>query len=315
MKPRPTLLFLVALATGAASPVYAQLAGEHALPAFGLKAATQPPPGAFLAPTWFHWNVNSIVGRDGGEVPIDLQVNSLALFAWVVTPKKLLGGTYGFQAVVPLVSNALELPRLGYENSTSLGLGDIYLMPVNLGWHTPRADFIAGLALYFPTGTYEPGGSANRGMGMWTFEISGGSTLYFDRGQKWHLSALAFYEVHTSKEDQDLTPGSILSIEGGLGGTFLKGALSAGLAYGAQWKMTDDSGDDFPPSVLPGRNHIYTLGPEVSFTGFYKPPWLISLTARYLWDVGASSGFEGSRFIVFATVGRLHLPGAGTTAP
>ena len=216
------------------------------------------PPGSFLVPTYFGWDVEQIRDRNGNEVPLDLTVNSLALFTWVVTPKKLLGGNYGFQVVVPFLSNSLELPRLGFENNLSLGLSDIYVQPVNLGWHTPRADYMAGLAFYAPTGSYEPGGNENRGLGMWSFELSGGSTLYFDRKQQWHASALAFYEIHTSKEDQDLKPGSILTIEGGLGGTFLKGALNAGLAYGAQWKVTEDSGDDFPSSVLPGKNHIYT---------------------------------------------------------
>ena len=291
----------------------AQLAGEHALVAFGLKAASQPPPGVFLAPLWFNWNVNDIVGRDGGKIPVDLTVNSVALFGWLVTPKKLLGGTYGIEFVVPFVSNALELPRLGYETGVGLGLGDIYLMPVNLGWHLPRADFLAGLAVYFPTGTYTPNANDNHGMGMWSFELSGGSTLYFDKAQMFHFSALGYYEMHSGKEDQDLSVGSILTVEGGLGATFLKGAVSAGVAYGASWKMTDDSGDDFPSVVLPGRNHIYTLGPEVSLVGFYKPPWMISLTARYLWDVGAKSTFEGNRFALYATVGKLHIP-AGTAA-
>ena len=297
------------------SAARAQLAGEHALGSFGLKAASQPPPGIFLAPTYFNWNVNQICGRDGNCAPFDLGVNSLALFGWVVTPKRILGGTYGFQFMVPFLSNSLELPRLGYSSSSSLGLGDLYVMPVNLGWHTPRADFLAGLAFYAPTGSYEAGGNDNKGMGMWSFELSGGTTVYFDAKQQWHASVLAFYELHTGKEDQDLQAGSVLNLEGGLGYTFLKGALSAGVAYGAQWKLTDDSGADFPSTVLPGDNHVYALGPEVSLTGFYKPPWIASLTARYLWELGAHSAFEGNRLMVLLTVGRLHLsPAAASPA-
>ncbi len=309
-------LVLAAIVALAPSPAAAQLAGAHALQSFGLKSGSQVPPGSFLVPTYFGWDVEQIRDRNGNDVPLDLTVNSLALFTWVVTPKKLLGGNYGFQVVVPFLSNSLELPRLGFENNLSLGLSDIYVQPVNLGWHTPRADYMAGLAFYAPTGSYEPGGNENRGLGMWSFELSGGSTLYFDRKQQWHASALAFYEIHTSKEDQDLKPGSILTIEGGLGGTFLKGALNAGLAYGAQWKVTEDSGDDFPSSVLPGKNHIYTIGPEVSFTGLYKPPLIGTLTARYLWDVGGRSTFEGNRLLVFFSFGLLHgVPGSGSLPP
>jgi hypothetical protein len=298
-------LGLAALVAVAPINAGAQLSGAHALQQYGLKSGSQIPPSAFLIPTYFDWNVDHIRGSDGEETPFDYGVRSLALFAWVVTPRELLGGTYGFQVLVPFLSTAVELPRLGFESSTSLGLSDIYVMPVNLGWHTPRADYMAGLAFYAPTGNYEPGANDNRGLGMWSFELSGGSTVYFDQKRRWHASALGFYEIHTNKQDQDLKAGSILTIEGGVGGAFLDGALVAGMAYGAQWKMTEDSGEDFPSSVLPGKNHIYTLGPEVTFTGLYQPPFLVSITARYLWDVGARASLEGQRFVLLMSAGGL----------
>jgi hypothetical protein len=62
--------------------------------------------------------------------------------------------------------------------------------------------------------------------------------------------------------------GSVLTVEGGLGGTFLKGGRNVSVAYGAQWKITEDSGDDFPSAVLPGKKHSYTIGPEASLLGF-----------------------------------------------
>src|SRR4051812_30486023 len=43
---------------------------------------------------------------------------------------------------LPWISNSLGLPRVGFESSSSLGFSDIYLQPVNLGWHTPRADYV-----------------------------------------------------------------------------------------------------------------------------------------------------------------------------
>ena len=307
------LIALLAIVPGRAE---AQLSGEHALTAFGLKAASQPPPGFFLAPTFFDWDVDRIKNRDGTEIPIPgLAVRSLAFFGWVVTPKKLLGGNYGFQVIVPLISSELEFPRLGLQTGSGLGLADIYVQPINLGWHTERIDYMAGLAFYAPTGSYEPNGNDNKGLGMWSFELSGGATFYIDPKKQWHFSALGFYEIHTNKQDQDLKVGNIMTVEGGLGGTFLKGGLNVGVIYGAQWKITDDSGTDFPSALLPGRNHIYTIGPEATLVGFYKPPWIASLTARYLWDVGAQSSFEGKRLIIFVTLGRLHIPPGGAAAP
>lgn len=309
-------LTLIVVVTTNARPAPAQLAGEHPLIAYGLKSGSQPPPGAYLAPTFFDWDVGHIKDRDGTELPIGgLSVRSLSFFTWVVTPKKLLGGTYGFQVVVPLVSSQLEFPQVGLQTGSGLGLSDVYVQPINLGWHSERLDYMAGLAFYAPTGSYEPGGTDNKGLGMWSFELSGGATFYIDPKQQFHFSALGFYEIHTNKQDQDLKVGNMMTVEGGLGGTFLKGAVTVGGVYGAQWKITDDSGTDFPSNLLPGHNYSYTAGPEATFTGFYKPPWIASLTARYLWDFGAKSSFEGQRLIVFATIGRLHIPPGSAVAP
>ena len=67
---------------------------------------------------------------------------------------------------------------------------------------------------------------------MWSFELSGGSTFYFDPGQRYQLSALVSYETHTNKEGQDLKPGNILTVEGGLGGKLLGDKLQVRMAYG-----------------------------------------------------------------------------------
>jgi hypothetical protein len=305
-------LAVVLLCTGSAE---AQLAAAHPLMAYGPKSGTQPPPVVLLALNYANWDVNHIVGRNGDQTPFDLSLSSLGFYAWVVTPRKVLGGTYGFQLFVPVVASSLELPRLGFTTSSSLALSDIYVQPVNLGWHSPRADYMAGLGLYAPTGEYEPGGNENKGLGMWTLELSGGSTLYFDPGRRYHVAALVSWETHSNKEDQDLKAGNVLTVEGGLGGRLVGDKLQARLAYGAQWKISDDSGDDFPAGLEPDRNHLYTVGPELVYTGLYKAPNFGSITARYLWDVGARSSFEGNRFVVFISFGGLlDSPGTATTS-
>ena len=307
-----TMAVLLALCHGRSE---AQLAGSHALMAWGPKSGTQPPPAVLLALTYANWDVNNIVDRNGNGTPFDLSLSSLGLFAWVVTPKKVLGGSYGFQLLVPAVASSLELPRLGFVTSSSLGLSDIYVQPINLGWHTSRADYMAGFGFYAPTGNYEPSGNENKGLGMWSFELSGGSTFYFDPSQRYELSALVSYETHTNKEGQDLKPGNILTVEGGLGGKLLGDKLQVRIAYGGQWKISEDSGDDFPATLAPGKNHLYTVGPELIYTGLYKEPYVGSLTARYLWDVGARSTFEGNRFVVFVSFGGLLNPRETPEAP
>src|SRR5688572_25427133 len=155
-----------------------------------------------------------------------LNVTTVALFAWVVTPKKFLGANYAFQFSIPGTSSALELPRLDVSNRSSLGLTDLYVMPVNLGWHTPRADFMTEVAIYLPTGRYQADGDDNKGLGMWTIEPSAATTIYLDKSRRFHLAAMVFYETHSNKNGQDLLVGDAMTIEGGLGGTFFKGTLT-----------------------------------------------------------------------------------------
>jgi hypothetical protein len=56
-----------------------------------------------------------------------------------------------------------------------------------------------------------------------------------------------------------------LTIEGGIGTTYKK-FLTGGLAYYAQWKVTDDTGLAVPSIVQDqlGKNHAYGLGPDIS---------------------------------------------------
>ena len=142
----------------------------------------------------------------------------------------------------------------------------LYSLPT-LGWQIPRADFSAGLGIFAPTGKYEPGGDENLGTGMWGFEVFAGTTVYFDKAKNWHFALTAFYETHTEKKDTNIRVGDVMTIEGGLGRSFLQGAANAGVAYYAQWKLTNDdlrviwACPLYPPQ----------LAMEKAWTCFYRP--------------------------------------------
>ena len=127
------------------------------------------------------------------------------------------------------------------------------IRPLDLGWHTKRADVTAGFQFYAPTGRYERGGSDNIGKGMWTYEPFVGTTVFFDEKRTFSLATTAFWEFHGKKKDTDVKVGQILTLEGGLGKSFLGGGLIIGAAYYAQWKLTEDQFADF---VLPGGGEI-----------------------------------------------------------
>jgi hypothetical protein len=290
-----------------ANQVPAQLLGHNTPGDFGLQSGTQAPPGIYLiAPLYSRYKSDTLRNGLGNQLPrnTEVTVNSYVFGVTWVSNSKFLGANYSLQFYLPFTNNALEAPTLGLDQNTGTGLTDLYLQPINLGWHTNNADFIAGLGVFAPTGRYEVGADDNLGLGMWTFELFGGATLYFDEAKSWHIATTAFYETHTKKEGSDIQVGDILTFEGGLGKSFKQGLLNVGLAYYAQFKITDD---DFglniplPPTFQPAKHQGFGVGPEVSIPLASARKLYGFVNLRYLWETGVRNNLEGNMFLLTAS--------------
>jgi len=172
-----------------------------------------------------------------------------------------------------------------------------------LGWHKERADFSAGVGIYAPTGDFEFGANDNVGLGMWTFELFGGTTVFLDRAKSWNLAAVASWETHGEKEGSDQQVGDIVTLEGGLGKSFAEGAVNVGVAYFGQWKVSsDDFGSELTSdlaALLELDDHrVFGAGPEISFPIVAKQRLIASVSARYLFDFGSRSTTEGDTLYV-----------------
>jgi hypothetical protein len=219
---------------------FAQLSGQNSKGDYGLLSGTQSPAGWYLvAPIYYRYSADEFRDLNGDRLLAVEGGGSVEANAWLagaiwVSEHKLLGGNYSFVIFPGITNNALEFPPAGADTRTSTGLANLYVQPINLGWTTPRADFIAGLGVFAPTGEDEAGGDSNRGLGMWSYELFAGTTLYFDEARSWHFAATAFYETHGKKEGTDIRVGDILTLEGGLGKSFMQGAANVGIAYYGQ---------------------------------------------------------------------------------
>ncbi len=286
------------------SQAHAQLLGHNALGDFGLQAGTQAPPGLYLiAPLYTRYDADSLRNGLGNRSPLqtDVAVNAYVVGVSWVSNVKLLGANYNIQVFPGFTDNKLEAPVLGVTQEVDTGFTDLYIQPINLGWHTERADFVAGLGVFAPTGRYEDGANDNLGLGMWSFELFGGTTVYFDEAKSWHLATTAFYETHTEKEDSDIKVGDILTFEGGLGKSFMQGALSVGLAYYAQFKVTDDDlglALPLPPAFQPAKHQGFGVGPELSIPIASKRKLYGFLNFRYFWETGVRNSLEGNTLVV-----------------
>jgi hypothetical protein len=296
--------------------VFGQFVGENIRGDYGMNSGTQGPPGYYLILPYYLQNVDEIRNADSNSVlPGVFGGFELHLFIptiYAVTSKKILGGNYGFSLAVPFSNYRPE--RVSEQNNVSgWGVSDTYVSPFILGWTKQRADFVVSYAFDAPTGSYVAGGDNNFGLGMWSHEIQGGTTVYLDAMKKYSVATSAFLEMHTSKKDQDLRVGNILTLEGGAGYNIEKIGGAFGVGYAFQQKVSNDSGSDVPVKALQilnlyGKNRVLGWGPDLTTGLFQKGRTVGSLTVRYLWDTAGKSSPQGSILFFSFTVGRLAAP-------
>jgi hypothetical protein len=306
-----------------AVPALAQLNGSHTPGDFGVQSGSQPQPGFYAALFYLRYDADTIKDADGNIVrlsptaPGSIEVAAVAPLAWYVSKAKILGANYGAMMVLPFANASIEAPAFAIGETIDTSVSDLLVRPLDLGWHTTRADVTVGFQLYMPTGRYERGGSDNIGKGMWTYEPFVGTTVYFDEKRTVSLAATAYWELHGKKKDTDVKVGQILTLQGGLGKSFLGGGLITGAAYYAQWKLTEDQLVEFalpgqPPIGVsfPGKHRVFAFGPDVTLPVASKSKLFALVNIRYLWESGAQLKTEGQTLVVTATfpVPSVRLP-------
>ena len=310
---------MVLLAVSIATPASAQLNGENLLGDMGVKSGTQPEPGLYTGNIYYRYFTNKIFGPDGQQIVFDptgtgqQTINAAVPMAIYVSKKKFLGANIGMMAVMPFANGALEAPGLALEEKASTGASDMYIMPAQLGWHAKRFDALAGVAFFAPTGRHTAGASDNLGKGMWSYELSGGGTVYLDKARSLSVAATAYWETHTRKEGEvvieditadDVKVGQLLTIEGGIGKSFLHGAAGFGVAYYAQWKLTDDTmntSTGTEPLTITDRHRVFGIGPEVTIPIATKSKLISIVNVRYLWETGTEFKTQGQSLLVTTT--------------
>jgi hypothetical protein len=316
MKTRLFRLLVIIAGVFVSTLVNAQLAGHNTKGDMGMNAGTQAPPGFFVIPMFYDYSADTVRDNNGDRfAPLDGSGNiganaAIAGLVWV-TEKKIFGGTYSVSVWPGVTNNAMELPALETRAKASTGLADLYIQPINLGWNTPRADFVAGIGLYAPTGDYDADSDTNRGLGMWSYELFGGTTVYFDEAKTWSFAAFGAYETHGKKDGTNIRVGDIFTLEGGFGKSFMDGAMSVGLAYYAQWKISqDDFGLGFTPPGGPilGKHRVYGFGPEITLPLASRKTLFGFLNLRYFWETGARTTLEGNTFLATFSVPIPSIP-------
>jgi hypothetical protein len=234
--------------------------------------------------------------------------------AWV-TNAKLLGGNIGGQAL-PVAFMKARIEGTNLDVPGSFKFTDIYVQPLQLGWHKPRADFVAGWGLFLPTGSWELGGD-NGGLGMWSNLFQAGTTLRLDDQHAWTASLLASYEIHSHKKETNIKVGDILTLEGGLGKAFYKPVegshipriTNVGLVYYTQLKVTSDEGPAGSSILFEGKeDRVFGVGLEASV---FLPKQKLLLGLRVVPEFGArdrTQGFACTVTLAYQAKSLVKLP-------
>jgi hypothetical protein len=314
--------------------------GDWLMGTDGLLSAQQAPEGVFYSNVWSYYHASSsdfvatgplkCSPRDhvclnlnlGGSGSLDEFVDQNVI-GWT-SPYKVLGANYGLfidvpfaiadangsaslEPVLSLNRNSRSLTSLRTSNSvTKGGIADMYVEPVNFGWHLSHLDAIISSGFFAPSGPYRSSALVNIGYGHWTGVFGLGGVAYADAEQTWSLSVYAHYLLYGSQIGRSYTLGDVVPLEWGAGKTFsLKNYIfkevTLGAAGYAQWQVTSNQIDLAPRTRIATstielledtRSQIYSAGPSINLLTKYG---LFSL--RYYEEFGAHATPSGRQLM------------------
>jgi len=292
----------------------------------GLNAGILPSPGFTYVNMDLNYNAGTYNDLNGKAIPVTgtYDVWAIENIFFYVPNIKVAGGNLGFMIMFPTPATGSldadianpQLPNLGAAGGGS-GLADLWLQPLNFGWHLKRIDLQVMDALLIPTGRYSPGASNNVGTGYFGNHLQTGTTFYITKNKGTSASLFTDWEVHGSRagtNNTSKTPGQAFTAEWGLGQVLpLKKDLSQLLQVGVigydQWQVTDNGGTVpvgmivVPASILPYYS-VHAVGGQLNYI---LPAKNFSLFFKYEHEYKSYSHTLGNT-IVFGGAWTLRIP-------
>ena len=263
-----------------------------------MKMAILPPPGLVIENGVLPFFSRDFVDGSGQATESDINVVANRTMFVRTTAKKLLGARYQAAIVFPLANFAGPRPTPG--NDTSVGIGDIVLQPVGLGWRLGNFHILSTYTVFTPTGRFIFGASDNRGRGTWSHMLSTGVTWQSEHQRPWHVSIQGRYEFITQIRGSDIKPGSPFHLEWAVGKKVSQ-SVDVGAVGAGSWQVTDIQGSDFTGD--PTKYHWFSIGPEVQWHAVQRNDWNMVMQARCYFDVSALNAAQG----VFAVISFAFL--------
>jgi len=332
-------LMLPLLFLGAISSTRAGSASHYEPSFYNIHDFFMGPPGWYFVPyNWFYTSdqlndrngnaINSITIKPGPGPGVTLNVSpSLDLYAFSpvltwVAPWKLDGIKFGAYIGPSFANSNIDvaistLQGRGVNPTTSsFGAGDMYVQPIWLQYTLKHWDFSLAYGFYAPVGRYNTStitfprlgrsitttSPDNIGEGFWTQQIQGAMAWYPWADQRMSVVAALTYEINSSKEGIDVTPGQHLSLNWGIS-QYLplskdkKLLLQVGPAGYDDWQITDDSGSAATNPTV--HQQVHGAGGEV---GLVYVPWNSKLAFHAFDEFSATARLQGQAYGITAYI-------------
>jgi hypothetical protein len=251
-----------------------------------------------------------------------------------VPKQKFLGGYFMPYVALNYASGELVADlSLASTNLTAGGGGsgfaDMYVQPLNLGWHLKRADVAVGYAFTAPTGRYTAGASNNVGSGYWGNNITSGTTLYITKNKATTANLATDWEIHGQRQTastpsgqfSEKTPGQAFTDEWGVGQVLplkkdFSRLLQLGLVGYDQLQVSSNGGTVIVAGIPLNASAIpYYSVHGIGFqSNFILPAKDLAAFFKYYDEYSAKARPQG-RTIVFGFSWTLRIPKAKTPTP
>jgi hypothetical protein len=279
---------------------FAQERGQY-LPGFtGLNSGVQAPPGFTYANYFFWYPTDRFNNSEGDEVPLNFDLDLIVDFNIVAytTDVKLLGGTYGMTFAAPILNQSVGLARLSSDVG-ALGFGDIYVEPINIGWKRPGVwDVKAAYGFVAPTGKFDEQGKDTTTTDYWGHELTFAATRTLGGPKLYQISVSTNWEFHHGKRHEDVTVGNNMTLEYGVGRTFIKNQgkqlIQVGAVGYAEFQLSNDSGSEVGPLNRGNKDYVFGFGGEF---GMIWPASKFNFFVRVIPEFGAHSRTQGFTFV------------------
>jgi hypothetical protein len=230
-----------------------------------------------------------------GQVSANLDTTVFAdsILAFYQTAIELLGGSYAFGGVVPVLwmdfsGTLVTGSGTRFVDDSNSGIGDVLLYPFMLGWTALGGDlkYDFRFGIYAPTGRFEAGSLASVGKNYWTFEPTF-TTSFLSSKIGLEASAYAGVDFNTKNNTTDYKTGTQFHVDATVAEhlPLLGGLVGVGATAFYYQQISGDSGSGATLGDFKGRT--VGVGPVASYAmklngadGAVEIKWLPELETK-----------------------------------